>query len=182
MAHIEEQRLRAYVASRLSPCEEREIMAHIAGCDRCASRFASLLLESNAVSPPPDLQEEILQGTVRGSLSGHFLAVKAFFGRGEQRQREFFAYTARVVFAMALSLLMLVTMSGSLGKEQARPMAEFATEYQREPGKGSVAELLQKASGKLGDVLEGFLDSLSGKEERGVRDGKQHRNEVDYGA
>ena len=69
MAHISEKMLQAYVRNRLPVKEEQAIMEHIAGCDRCAHRFAVHMEKGTLVSPPPDLKQGILEKTVNRKKS-----------------------------------------------------------------------------------------------------------------
>ncbi|RKI40632.1 hypothetical protein D7V86_05265 [bacterium D16-51] len=109
MAHIEEELLQAYVRNRLPAGQEQAVMRHIAVCDSCARRFAALMEKGMLVAPPPDLKKEILEKTVnqKSPVSGQ----EGFWRKRSGQRKELLAYSARVVFAMAASIMILFTMS-----------------------------------------------------------------------
>ncbi|MCI8379299.1 MAG: hypothetical protein HFH72_12405 [Lachnospiraceae bacterium] len=167
MAHINEKMLQAYSEGILSRQEGLQVMEHIAGCDSCAARFAGMMSKEKLVSPPPDLKREILVKTVCRKSPAQ--AVRRMQERKRERQREFLAYSARVVFAMAASVLIVFTMSVSTGSKQREMPVEIVQMRQQEKPeaerKNLISGSLQKASGKMGDALQGFLNLFGGQEE-----------------
>ncbi len=162
MAHINDKRLQAYIAGKISTQDEFNIMEHIAGCDICAARFANMMPEERLVSPPPDLKKEILSRTVY--QSNPVQAIQRMQERKRERQREFLAYSARVVFAMAASMLIVFTLSAGSSSKQREIPAEIVQIQQQEKAeaekKNLISGSLQKASGKMGDALQDFLALL----------------------
>lgn len=157
MAHISKEMWKAYEERTLSRQEELDMMEHIAQCDDCAGQFAKLITEEKLVSPPPDLKKDILVQTVyrRNPVQ----TIKEIQERKGEMQREFLAYTARVVFAMAASVFIVITMSFGAANKQKEIPAELIQIQQQVPKseKKLISNSLQKASGRMGDVLEGFL-------------------------
>ena len=96
-------------------------------------------------------------------------AVRRMQERKRERQREFLAYSARVVFAMAASVLIVFTISVSTGSKQREMPVEIVQMRQQEKPeaerKNLISGSLQKASGKMGDALQGFLNLFGGQEE-----------------
>jgi len=167
MAHINEETLQAYIEGILSSQEELEVMEHIAECDGCAARFADMMSEERLVSPPPDLKKEILGRTVY--RKSPVQAVQKMQERKREKQKEFLAYSARVVFAMAASVLIVFTMSaGTSSRQREMPVEMLPIRQQEKPRaekKNVISDSLQKASGRMGDALQGFLSMLNGQEE-----------------
>lgn len=167
MAHISEETLQAYVGNRLPVPQEREVMEHIARCDSCAARFAGMMTDDKMVSPPPDLKKDILNQTVyrRNPVQ----VMRGLQERKRERQREFLAYSARVVFAMTASVLIVVTMSAEIGSWQREPSVKLVQMQKQEAPKperkNQLSASLQKASGKMGDALNGVLTMFDKQEE-----------------
>ena len=166
MGHITNEMLQAYVDGMLPVQMELEVMEHIAGCDNCASRFASLQMRENMVSPPPGLREDILQKTVYRSKA--VWSVREIQERRREKQRELLVYCAKVAFAMAVSVLMLFTMPSGMRNTQ-RNMPMETMQIQKEgtgaKRKNIVSTSLQKVSGQVGDALNEFLTIFDGSEE-----------------
>lgn len=187
MAHIREEMIQEYVNGRLSAEDERMVMEHIAVCDYCATRFASEMAKGALVSPPPDLKQEILKKTVYRTKPVH--TVKGVLERKRERRRELLAYSARVAFAMAASIVMLFTMSSYRGQIQQMPqeivqtsqktastwakeglVRQKASEKAREDARKKetsgeserkkITDSLQEASGKVGETLSDFWNWL----------------------
>lgn len=165
MTHISDEMLRAYISGMLPMQKEIEIMEHIAGCDRCAKCFADMMTDENMVTPPPDLKSGILEQTVyRKSTAG---TVQKLQAKKQKRRKEFFAYAFKVGIAMAASILMVINMSPNADMQQNQRISEeqkSVLEMMQRPeadkrGKrNQISGSLQKASGKMGDALNGFLD------------------------
>ena len=169
MAHLTEEILQAFVAGNLNAQTEAEIMEHIACCDSCAEHFADLLAEESLITPPPDLKKEVLEQTLYRKSSVQ--TIQKVSEKAREKQRRFWIYSAKVGFAMAASLLMIIGMSADFPKK-AEPAAieesayvEKKDSYQR---KNPVSGSLQKVSGKMGDALSDFLAVVTRaeKEER----------------
>lgn len=167
MTHINEETLQAYIEGILSGQEEFEVMEHIAGCDGCADRFAGMMSEEKLVSPPPDLKKEILGRTVY--RKNPVQAIQRMQERKREKRREFLAYSARVVFATAASVLIVFTMSVSTSSKQREMPVEIVQMRQQEKPraekKNLISDSLHKASGKMGDALQGFLTMFNRQEE-----------------
>ena len=186
MAHISEKMLQAYVKNRLPVKEEQAIMEHIAGCDRCARRFAVHMENGTLMSPPPDLKQEILEKTVKRKSSVFML--KGLPERKRGQRRELFVYSMRVVFAMAASIMILFTLpvqdnsermpeeimqaqektvlmftkDGIVKKKASEKASEEAEGKKEAKGeeKRKLTDSLQEATGVLGDALSGFLEQF----------------------
>lgn len=183
MAHISEEKLQAYVSGQLSVQDELAMMEHIASCDKCACYFADRVVKETVVSPPPDLRQEILEQTVYRICPMN--TVKGIWERKREQRRELLAYSARVVFAMAASIVMLFTMSFSMDRTQQMPeeiiqvqqkkaftltrdgilqkkASQQAQERDRrkeeldEKSRNKITDSLQEASGKIGEALSDF--------------------------
>lgn len=91
--------------------------------------------------------------------------------RKRERQREFLTYSARVVFAMAASVLIVFTMSANIDSRQREMPVEMVQMRQQEKPKSKagkknfISGSLQKASGRMGDALQGFLTMFDGQKE-----------------
>lgn len=171
MAHITDEVLQAYVDRMLPMQMELEIMEHIAKCDNCANRFARLQMGEPLVSPPPGLREDILQKTVYRRKA--VWTVRDIQERRREKQRELLVYCVRIVFATAVSVLMLFTMPSGMGRRQrSMPSETMQAQSQKAESRAvkrnAVSASLQKASGKVGDALNDFLAIFddSDKEER----------------
>jgi len=186
MAHISEKMLQAYVSSRLPVKEEQAVMEHIAMCDSCARRFAVYMEKGILVSPPPDLKQGILDKTV--GRKDFISPVRDLSEKCSRQRKELLAYSMRVVFAMAASIMILFTMSfqsdaGQLPREIVQPQEKTALVFKRgsivkkaatekaseeEEGKEDsdkgerkkFTSSLQEASGAVGDSLTGFWKKL----------------------
>ncbi len=183
MAHISEKMLQAYVRNRLPINEEQAVMEHIAMCDSCARRFAVHMEKGVLVLPPPDLKQEILDKTV--DRKDFVFLVKDLSGKSGRQRKEWLAYSMRVVFAMAASIMILFTMSfqndtGQLPREIAqtqekaafvfkrdsivkKTISERISEQKEDPEreeKKKITNSLQEASGVVGDTLSGFWKKL----------------------
>jgi len=169
MAHLTEEILQAFVAGNLSEQTETEVMEHIAHCDSCAENFADLLAEENLITPPPDLKKEVLEQTLY--RKSPVQAIQKVSEKAREKQRGFWLYSAKVAFAMAASLLMIVGMSADFPK-RAEPAAIEESAYVEKRGsyqrKNQVTGSLQKVSGKMGDALSDLLAVITRaeKEER----------------
>lgn len=187
MAHISEEKLQAYISGQLSVQDELAMMEHIAVCDKCACHFAERMVKETVVSPPPDLRQEILEQTVYRIRPMD--TVKGIRERKREQKRELLAYSARVVFAMAASIVMLFTMSFSTDRMQQMPeeimQAQQETvstlsrdkmlqkkasqqaeeedkrkEESDEKSRKKITDSLQEASGKVGEALSDFWNWL----------------------
>lgn len=169
MAHVTKEILQAFVAGNLNAQAEAEVMEHIAQCNSCAEHFADLLAEENLITPPPDLRKEILGQTLYRKSPAQ--TIRQISEKAQEKQRRFWIYSAKVAFAMAASLLMIVSISADFPR-RAAPVAIEESAYagkkdsyqERNPVSGS----LQKVSRKMGDALSDFLAVITRaeKEER----------------
>lgn len=161
MAHITEEMLQAYAEGCLPAQKEMEVMEHIAVCDQCAEAFATLMTEEKQVSPPPDLKREILRKTV--FHKNPVQTVQTIQERKREKQREFFNYSMKVIFATAASVFMVITMSSGFEGRQKQEMPDEIVQVEQNVSEGekkSVSKSLQEASGKVGDAVTGFLDVI----------------------
>lgn len=185
MAHISEKMLQAYISRRLPLREEQAIMEHIAMCDSCAHRFA-VLMEKRTLMPPPDLKQEILEKIVNRKSSVSVL--KELPERKQRQRRELLAYSMRVVFAMAASIMILFTLPAQdnsermpeeiiqaqgknvftftkdgIVKKKASEKASEEAEGKKEANgeeKRKLTDSLQEATGVFGDALSGFIEQF----------------------
>ena len=186
MAHISEKMLQAYVGNRLPVKEEQAVMEHIAMCDSCARRFAVHMEKGILLPPPPDLKQEILDKTV--DRKDFVFLIKDLSEKNIRQRKELLAYSMRVVFAMAASIMILLTMSfqndaGQLPKEIVQTQEKTTFLFKRgsivrktvsekdseeEEGKEDsdkeerkkFTNSLQEASGAVGDTLADFWKKL----------------------
>ena len=160
MAHITEELLRECARGQLPLRERIQVMEHIAECDGCAGRFAALMGEAGMVSPPPDLKRDILRRTVHREASRQAAADRQ--RRRQKKTRDLFYYSARVVFAMAASIVMFFTMSFPEREQVRETPSVVVRERQSASGerKKPVVDSLQNVSGKMGGVLTDILDFL----------------------
>lgn len=172
MTHISEEILREYLAGTVPLQKEIEIMEHIAVCDRCAKCFADMMTDEMQVTPPPDLKSGILEQTVyRKNTLGTLQELQA---KKQKKRKEFFAYTFKVGIAMAASILMVINMSANVDMQQNQRVAENRQtvaqsmqkqELDKRGKRNKISGSLQKASGKMGDALNGFLDIFGNETE-----------------
>lgn len=172
MTHMNDEVLQAYLAGELSIQKEIEIMEHIAVCDSCAKRFADGMTEKNMVTPPPDLKSGILEQTVYRKSTVR--TIQELQERKRAKQKELMGYAVKVGLAMAASILMVISISsnGSIrqsewGIKQQETVVETPKgPLQKEARKRNrISGSLQKASGKMGDALTGFLDIFEREKE-----------------
>ena len=97
MKHITDQEILAYYSRTLRREEELALLNHTAQCSYCAGRLASSFPEEELITPPPDLQQQILQSAQRMVSSR------------KKQNRELYSYSTRVVLAMGMTLLLLVS-------------------------------------------------------------------------
>ena len=127
MKHITDQEITRYYAGELSRQEERELLSHIAGCTSCAERLAVAFPESELLSPPPEMKNQIL--TASRKVTAKTVSLSS-------RQRtEFYRYSAKVVLAMGMSLLLLF--AGNLFGQGILP-----------EGNGSTSSIIERQSGE----------------------------------
>lgn len=97
MKHITDQEILAYYSHTLRSDEELALLNHTAQCSYCAGRLASSFPEEELITPPPDLQQQILQSAHR------MVSAK------RNQKRELFFYSARVIVAMGMTLVLLIS-------------------------------------------------------------------------
>ena len=79
------------------------MMQHIAKCDKCAADFAAQMMQQELLSPPPDLKKDILRQTIGKQK----MSEKKWDVERKKWNGAFWAYSAKVAFAMAASIVML---------------------------------------------------------------------------
>ena len=103
MIHMDQKILQRYMIGTLSAAQEEELMQHIAKCDKCAEDFAAQMMQKKLLSPPPELRNDILRQTVgRQSVTR-----KKWITERKKWNGAFWAYSAKVAFAMAAAIVML---------------------------------------------------------------------------
>lgn len=144
--HLTGKELEDWMAGRLSPEEERLLLAHAGTCDCCADLLGACL-EQNLMEPPAYLQEEILEK----SQSLEVRTARSIYHTS--RQMRLFLYSLKVGFALAVSLMVLFMFPGpgKAAEEQRTCLTEDA--------QMSVTERLRDG----GEKLNVLLDSLIGR-------------------
>lgn len=141
MTHMNQEILQRYMMGMLSAEQEEEMMQHIAQCDKCAADFAAQMMQQKLLSPPPDLKKNILRQTI-GKQS---VTEKKQVIERKKRNGGFWAYSAKVAFAMAASIVMLFTLSDySVQSRQAQFASEGAVSREQKIFVDSAKERQQK--------------------------------------
>lgn len=141
MIHMDQKILQRYMMGTLSAAQEEEMMQHIAQCDKCAAEFATQMMQQELLSPPPDLKKDILRQTVgKQNVMG-----KKQVAEQTKRNGGFWAYSAKVAFAMAASIVMLFTLSDySVQSRQAQFASEGAVSREQKIFADSTKESRKK--------------------------------------
>jgi len=169
--HISEEVMAQFVKGGLSGKEERRIMEHVAQCSFCAGRLAGCMEKTELLMPPPGLKQEILQNTVYRKET--FAVADKIWKRGMGNWGELFCYSAKVAFAVCVSITMLFTLSIEKGSmrdlgglpEEAMQMQqkvgdgvgilERGNQFMQEDS-GAITDSLQNISQKAGETLSAF--------------------------
>lgn len=97
MKHLTDEEILQYYSHVLRPQEEKNLLIHTAQCSYCAGRLASAFPDSELITPPAELRNQILR-------SAH----KMHPSKAHQK-REFYFYSAKVILAMSMALLLLLS-------------------------------------------------------------------------
>lgn len=152
MKHSTDAELKNYYAHMLNPEEELALLEHIARCEYCAGRFANAFPEEELITPPPGLHDEILAKRPK------VLRPSA--------KREFYRYSAKVVFAVGMALFFLFTSSFMPSSDRYLQtndviMQEQPEEEDKPDKKNVISSALQESSSAAGRALEEFSGQLS---------------------
>lgn len=180
MRHLSDLEIERFYEHRLDREEERGILIHTAECEECAARLAELFPKSEILRVPAGLRDEILRRTEapmrrnrqKEEISKVSPGGLSLLREAVQTRREWYRYSARVVFAMGMALLFLFggdfsqkiapgrqpvkqaveRVKYTNGKEHSRkPRTEISQVLQHSAL--GVSETLQSWSGNLGDRL-----------------------------
>lgn len=109
--HITKEQLNAYIANSMSQTEQIAFFEHISECEFCAGKLAGAMLqkEQELVFTPPDLKSNILEQTVYKKTSDIIkLPQEVLIANIKKKQREFWMYTAKVVFAVCAAVTIIM--------------------------------------------------------------------------
>lgn len=156
MAHLTDEQISKYMSDEMSEEEKMEFLTHTAGCDFCSGRLAAAIEKTELVTPPPDLASDILKQTVYNKTL--MLNAEYFIEKQKQRQREFCMYTAKVVLAMSMAILMVFSTDIGFGYSYNR--AENKVEIQYNKLTDSINKSSDKIRGSIKEKWTGFISEI----------------------
>lgn len=107
--HITKEQLDYYMLDKMSQTEQMAFFKHISECEFCAEKFADAMQEKELVFTPPDLKDNILEQTVykKNTISVK-LPQEIVMARVRNKQKELWLYTAKVAFAVCVSITIIM--------------------------------------------------------------------------
>ncbi len=162
--HINKEQLNHYIANSMSQTEQMTFFKHISECEFCAEKLADAMLqkEQELVFTPPDLKNNILEQTVYMVK----LPQEAMIASIRKKQKEFWMYTAKVVFAacVAVTIIMMPidVFPSSSGSYNAYMEAKFplTKEITEEDVKNNfkILDLFRNTSAKISNDISKALN------------------------
>lgn len=151
MNHVTDAEIQLYYLHKMKQDEERGFLEHIAVCEYCAGRWASGFPKQEMLTPPNGLRENIRRQTY-GKQSPQ---------KRKAQYREWYWYSAKVVLAMSLAIVMLFgsDFSGMLTEGEHTQMSTVhqTREYRNE---NKVSGQIRQQTEKFGGVIKGWSESI----------------------
>lgn len=140
--HITKEQLNDYMSGKMIQTKQAAFLEHISECEFCAGKLADTMLKRELTFTPPDLKENIQEFVITNI---------------KKRQKEFWIYTARVVFSVCAAVTIIMMPSGILlgSSDSGYREARFALtkEITEEEVRNNlkILDLLKNTSAKISD-------------------------------
>ncbi len=150
MNHVTDTEIQLYYLHKMNPDEERGFLEHIAGCEYCAGRWASGFPKQELLSPPKSLREDIQKQAFGNRLL-----------QARRQYREWYWYSAKMILAMSLAIVMLFVSDFSGVLYEGRHPQAGIVQQSREYHEGNkISRQIRQQTEKFGGVLQGWSESI----------------------
>lgn len=164
MTHLSEEKIQKYYQNMLDSRERMEVLEHAAQCSACSERLADAIPQGLLLSPPLTLRQNI-QEQCSAAHTGTIRPQHAQRTVPAHPHKEFCLYTAKVVFAMGVAILVAFTGHSAIdhspeynGHYTASPSS--GRTYPTEEAVSSISEGISKLGQYCAEALYFYKDDL----------------------